>query len=503
MPPGGASAMSRYVPRPRPSLVFALLLLAGASAGASQRERPTPPGPEGREIQRSGLRSEAEIASATFVALDFKGFPTLPAWKVPATDAIFVSTDGDDHGTGEEISPFRTLARAVRAASAGDTIVAEGGTYREVWEPDDHRALLLETDNLTLMAAPGETVRLQPAAGVGYGIVINARHVVVRGFHLDGFAKVGILFEPGRVRNRDIVLANLEITGSEEAIAMWEAAGSVDELLLVDVETDAIVHCGHGPCSSWRLERVVIDASGGEGWGADAFAVESGDNILIVDTEVRGATSDGIDTKATRVVVLNSRVRGVQNNAIKLWHGGDVINTVIWRGWASPVWVERGRFRFLHSVVGFGRALARHRDYSLVCGYDERRPMKIEIVNSIIANPSGGVWINPETSKLAIRNTLFYTTDGSEILIHGEFEAELQGGGVRSVNRRYGSGNLAADPMLDRKLRPARSSPAVDAGVRLTHDYPIFDHKGKPRLVGEAPDIGAYELQEAQESLDP
>ena len=438
-----------------------------------------------------GLIPDAEIAATTFVDLDLGRFPKLPPNEIPATGAIFVSPQGNDAGSGSRQSPYRTIAHAVRAVSSPGTIVVREGIYREVWEADDYRALVLKKDHLTLMAYPGESVTMRPASGVTYGIVVNARNLVLRGIDLHGFSSIGVLFDSGAKRNRHVVIADLEITDTEEAIAMWEAAGAVDELLLANVQADAIIHCGTGPCSSWRLENVTIEAKG-EGWGADAFAIEAGDNMLIVNVTVLGAGSDGIDTKATRVVVLNSRVRGVENNAIKLWHGGDVINTLIWRGRETPIVVEKGRFRLLNSTLGFTSELAAHRDYSMVFSYDERLPMQIEIVNSIISNPSGGAWINPESSQVSIRNSLFHSADGSEVLIHGSFETSYSDG-AEGINQRYGSANLTADPRLDGNLRPAGTSPAIDAGIALTVDFPAHDVDGARRISGAVPDLGAYE----------
>ncbi len=370
------------------------------------------------------LRSDAEIADMTFVKLDYDRFPELPAWKVPTTRVIYVATNGNDAATGTKQAPLRSIVRAVGKAVAGDTIVVRAGTYAEAWERDDYRALVVTTSNLTLMAYPGEKVVMRPATGIKYGIVVNAQNLVIRGIDISGFPSVGILFDVGRNRNRDIVIADLAITGSEEAIAMWEASASVDGLLLANVQAEAIIHCGTGPCTGWRLENVTIEARG-EGWGADAFAIESGDNILLVNVTVLGSGSDGIDTKATRVAVLDSRVQGIENNALKLWYGGDVVNTLILRGGQNPVVVEEGRFRLLNSTIGFEPKFKGHRDYSMICGYDERKPMHIEIINSIIANPSGAAWINPESTAVSIRHTLFYTADGSEILIHGDFDNRL------------------------------------------------------------------------------
>src|ERR1051325_8258593 len=42
----------------------------------------------------------------------------------------YVATWGDDSNAGSDDSPFRTVARGVQAASAGDSVIVRDGTYR-------------------------------------------------------------------------------------------------------------------------------------------------------------------------------------------------------------------------------------------------------------------------------------------------------------------------------------------------------------------------------------
>jgi hypothetical protein len=67
--------------------------------------------------------------------------------------AYVVSPTGDDAGAGSEMSPWRTLARAVAAAPSGATVVLRQGSYTEsVTIPTGKR--------LTVQAHPGEEVWL-------------------------------------------------------------------------------------------------------------------------------------------------------------------------------------------------------------------------------------------------------------------------------------------------------------------------------------------------------
>ncbi len=63
-----------------------------------------------------------------------------------------------------------------------------------------------------------------------------------------------------------------------------------------------------------------------------------------------------------------------------------------------------------------------------------------------------------------------------------------------------GEGNIDADPLFvdlgnyNFKLQP--TSPAVDAGTANIPDLPETDYTGKRRVMGSAPDMGAYELSQ-------
>jgi hypothetical protein len=50
-------------------------------------------------------------------------------WPLPAYRELYVATDGDDGGTGDHASPFRTIQRAVDVAANGDHVVIRDGVY--------------------------------------------------------------------------------------------------------------------------------------------------------------------------------------------------------------------------------------------------------------------------------------------------------------------------------------------------------------------------------------
>src|SRR3989337_1715534 len=101
----------------------------------------------------------------------------------------------------------------------------------------------------------------------------------------------------------------------------------------VTVENASLgISCNAGPCRSWWLEDVTVVGRGGDGAGAD-----------------------GIDLKVKRLLISSSRVHNVSRNGIKLWHGGDIVNTVIHHTGADAaiVFEQGGRYRILNSVMAF------------------------------------------------------------------------------------------------------------------------------------------------------
>ncbi len=430
----------------------------------------------------SALLPDDAIATATFVPLDFGKFPKLPPSEVPP-DAVTVAPGGAAH---------TSIASALRAASPGAVIVVSQGEYAEQDADCAHCGLVADKP-VTIMARPGHRVVLRPKGQAHTGLTIGASDVVVRGIVLQGFRSVGVMWI-GDVQRT--VLKDVVVSGSDEGIATMNAR--LDGLLAVDVRVTQAsgigFHCGQGPCRNWRLENVSIDMSGaGAGSGADAFAVESGDNFLLVNVSVSGAAADGIDVKGSRVVLLGCTVHHVKRNGVKLWQGGDVIDTVVHHTGADAALVtEEGRIRLLHSVFGFHN-FGGASSYFATLGYDRRGVSQVDIINSIFFNASGGIWIDPD-ANVSIRGSLFWGNENGKVLEHGPNVVTVQGGDAQFARMGYGSARIA-DPRLGADMTPLLGSPARNGGVALAAHYPSMDRRGAARVQGSAPDIGAFEVE--------
>ena len=392
-----------------------------------------------------------------------------------------------------------SIAAALRQAQPGTTIWVEPGTYNE--------SLEWGTDNICLRAAGGGEVVLQ---GQNRGMVPGGDDTVIEGFTLRGFTSSVAFWTGNGNTQRRVTLQRMRIVASNAGYAEGinsygdnrgfggaNAPATVDGLLLLDVHVENAVlgvSCNAGPCRHWWIERSSIAARPGAGGsGADAFAIEEGSQIVLVDTTVSGASADGIDTKATDVVVFGCKVLHVQRNALKQWGGGDIIDTVInGSGADASVVGTRGRFRYLHVVV------AHHGEggnqYVGTWGYGSGQPLQLEIVNSIFYhNASGGMYV-PAGSDVSIRNTIFDSPGGKLMDVGGQYMmADL----ARFEADGHGSGNLIANPRFvaidDDRFETAQDSPARDAAEPV--EGLQRDLEARPRIVGAGPDIGAAEAQ--------
>ena len=441
---------------------------------------------------------------ATFVKLDWDAFPVDPGPNYPVKGRVWVvKTTGKDGSTGTVDKPLRTIVGALARAGSGDLVRVHGGTYAEGLA-GEFRAVVLKKP-VVLTAAAGETVTVTPRTShYGYGIAVESGDVVINGVNLDGFRSAAIQIGSSSASQKNVVISNLTITGASanaEGIMAYDdttAKGfaTSDGLLVKNVLIRKVlmgVSCNRGPCKSWHLENVTISGVSGAGSGSDGVAIEKGDNFLFHKVDVSRVAADGIDTKATRVVVWACHVHDLGRNGVKLWHGGDIVNTLIHHtGADAAVVTDQGpRTRLLHSVVAHHNKGGNF-TYIMSFGYDSRAPQTVELVNSIIYNSSGGVHFTP-MAKVTVNNTLFYGMDNGVMLESGKGKLTLAGGAKAIEKLGLGSGNVVADPLFDNAFHLRSGSPAADGGKKLGSLYPKLDRLGKKRLKGKAPDLGAHE----------
>ena len=405
-----------------------------------------------------------------------------------------------------------TIAAALMSARKGDTILLQSGTYME-GPPDDDMALRITVDNLVLRSAPGQRARIIPQGPITKrGIIIGADNVMLHGLDLEGFTAAGVGVGTPHKTIKGTVLSDLRLNlpGAGQwvdGISIWpdfrnRKEPAVDGMLIRDVKVIGAslgISCNAGPCNNLWLENVKVQSAPGTGSGADAVAVESGENVVLVNVEVSGASADGIDIKASRVLVWGCTVHHVQRNGLKLWKGGDVVNTVIHHTGAdaSVVFFE-GQYRLVNSLVAYHNYDG-DKSYNLTAGYGIRKGLEVSLINSIFYNTSGGMYF-ADQAKVKVSHCIFSGVQNGNIMrIHrGGKELTLTplALGARSKALGLGEGNRVARPGFvnptEGDFRLKAGSVALDAGV-VAMPYPAEDRDGAPRIKGKAPDIGPYE----------
>ncbi len=506
-----ATALRRRVAR-RCSFAAAVCLFTALCA--CSHPAPTPgPAPPGSASDSLAHVLPARVPTA--VALDWKAFPILPDLSAdPKGRTIHVGTDSAG-GNGSRAKPFKTIAAALAASARGDRIVVKGGQYPE-GAADGFIALEIAAGRggVTLVSEGGRAVVTPAHAGITYGLDIGASDVAVLGFDFVGFSSSGVVLGNPGTTARNLVLANVDVTYDGDAvpngIAMLPDNGGddvVDGVLLHNVRVRGAsigVQCNTGPCRNLRFEDIEIrGAEAGSNSGYDGLAVESGDNILILGAEVTGASADGIDIKGTRVAVVNAFVHHVGRNGIKLWRGGDIINSVVSHtGADTSVSLGTGDYRIVHSVVAYHN-WRRSSSYSLVAAYEDATPSSVQLINSVFYRNSGGMYFGPGT-RVSVDGCLFSDIENGNLfevttkarkrvsLVLADID-RLPALGLGDHNLKSGRQPGFRDSgKADYRL--GRNSALVDAGM-VAADVPVFDLAWGARVQGKAPDIGAYEAR--------
>jgi hypothetical protein len=195
------------------------------------------------------------------------------------------------------------------------------------------------------------------------------------------------------------------------------------------------------------------------------------------------------------VAVVNCWVQGVGRNGVKLWRGGDVVNSVIVdTGADAAVVFERpADYRILHSIV------ARHspdvRAYTATVSYDFEGQGTLQVVNSIFYDNSGSLWISPDYD-VDVRNSFFFGSFTGELLAWGDVVIEEGEGFGELEAAGGGSGDREVDP---RFVHPAADdfhlddgSPGRATGTTDVEAYVPFDLDGLPR-GDDPPNLGPFE----------
>ncbi|MCL5096659.1 MAG: hypothetical protein M1608_03840 [Candidatus Omnitrophica bacterium] len=247
-----------------------------------------------------------------------------------------------------------------------------------------------------------------------------------------------------------------------------------------------------------NLPRQITDSN-----GTDGIGIVNSYKILIDNCTIENIENDGIDTKCYDVSVVNCLVKAAVRNVVKLWRNGELISSIIdgstWIDDGALVVQAGGPFRIVHSAIiaksnGYAATLnCANQDTQLSGCSNLVGVTRYQLVNSIFSDVANPFYI--ETTNYFSRACLYDMPQAYALFSGGIPDV----GTVDELNLMDGSfGNLANPPVLANPagddFTSAEGSPCIDAGTTSGVLLPVFDFYGRPRVGGQAPDIGPVEF---------
>lgn len=197
-------------------------------------------------MQSPFLRTAAAIATAVALPLaaaigaasSVASAQTLPA----QTQVLFVSPSGSASGTGSMKSPFLTIQAAVTAASSGDTVVVEPGTYNEevtiagkaltlesaaAFAANKNGKVAMKGDSASKMGMMGHAAAqtVIDATGDANALVITgskAAGTVVRGLTLENAQKAGLV----AISTSNLTIEGNVLTANDQSCASYNGCNT-------------------------------------------------------------------------------------------------------------------------------------------------------------------------------------------------------------------------------------------------------------------------------------
>ena len=449
------------------------------------------------------------------------------------SETYYVSPDGDDGGDGSASNPWRTIQHAVNNLNPGDILIIKPGEYHEYITIERGGE---EGNPITIRGeVSGEVIidgiiEGEKSGGNGITISPNVSHIVIENLVIRNFGTWGIgVFGS----NEEITLREIEIYSCEAGIRLT-VGYSGEEPMHGPVEKIQIIGCNihdnlvtgvdatPGPVYDLLVVDTIIRDNGDPqyGYGADGFAVESGNHLLFVRSMFYRNSGDGLDlcsrnpllvSGSTDVTVRECWIFENQLSGLKLWAGGSAINNVIYgNGEFGIELTYNGEYWVINCLVAKNGYV--WNAYPLTAGYPyeaavgRQDDIRLHIYNTIF------VYNGQEDSSYA---GLYYgrgvhIDSDYNIYFNRDFEEihwELPNGTVLEISREdinsgrwsHLSGNdahsfCAGDLFVDltgNNFHLREGSPAIDAGT--SEHAPQVDAEGFLRPAGNAVDIGPFE----------
>jgi len=445
---------------------------------------------------------------------------------------LYVAGDGADANDGlSPENPKEHLGAAIEYVNDHPetpfVIYLRGGLH---YRDTQYEYQELERGELVIRGYPGETAVIRPdfwpgnPTSWGEEVLFYAsgpyRNITISDLTLQGWALpfiFGSPFDQGALENLTIknIQANEFRRRGPEYITQFFSTDYVSEgyfssggfdpadpgikyqieaLLLAGITLEGVdmpVNLGDeddANVKGLRISRVEArnDPTESGSTAVDGFALVNCSKALVDNCVLANIEGDGVDSKSFDVAVVNTLVAGTGRNAVKFWHNGEVINSIIYEAGADGAFIiEEGPCRLIHSIL-----MKKGDGYAGTYAWGTGSSEKFEAANSILADLDHTFYLG--SSDLRSQSCLYHDLPG------GLYSGLVEAATAEILNGMPNcSGNIAAAPLLrdpdGEDFRPGPGSPCREAGTATGVLLPSFDFFGNPRTRGEAPDIGPIE----------
>ncbi len=449
------------------------------------------------------------VAFALFTALTLATTPGIAHAK---TYHVFHGAPAaSDENPGSQEKPFLTLVKAAGIATAGDTVIVQGGPYYEgvvvissgtpasplVFQGQGRP--LVENSGGKAFTILGDHVRIEgfELANSMFGAEVSGTGVVLQDCAIHNNFHEGIRLK--KSTNTTIRNCSIDDNGPGNSIGLW-LEGPVRALLVEDtrftstgLQTTAINAFEAGASDGLVFRRILVRDH--PGYGALLMAEAPGD---LTGVRVEASRFEG--NGGGIVNILGDFTYRQGNLLLQRTHGAVILNNVFiaGSGWGVDCYTSNNvvfannlfldNFDRNTPAVGPGIGLEVNAGRDVLVVHNLFVGNTLGVQSSYL--DSGGPW-PPGFASLLLQNNLFYGNTKA-------YDEVFKDGGDVAVTKR--ANHLEADPLFiapdkgDYHLRPG--SPAVDAGEALVDSAAPgldADFDGNPRPRGKAPDIGPFE----------
>jgi hypothetical protein len=360
-------------------------------------------------------------------------------------ETYYVATTGSDSNPGTLSQPFKTIQKGLNTAQHGDTVLAANGTYTGV----GNRNLDFFNKSITLRSEGGASACI-----------------------LDGDLSRSFYFQRGETAAA--IVDGFTITGGIEnyggGMQIVNSSPTIRNCVFSD--NRASIPGGGGGIALTNSNSLLQNcrfignrAVAGGGLYIDGGAPTVRDCVFSGNTAQADPTV-GTDGRGGAICILSGSPK-----IINTLYSGNIARAVgrETSGLGGSLFVANASLTVTHSTF-----YANHADGSF-------------------GDENGGGALHVQTGVVTVANSILWADEGGAEIIGtaSVTYCDVQGG-------HSGAGNLNAAPLFanaaggDFHLQPG--SPCLNTGTAAAPNLPAADVEGAPRVIGSAPDMGAYEF---------